>query len=57
LVGRFSHGNVSLVPFQLVGVNCRNPIAESLGQFFPPRAVFLYRSGWAAPELLRQASL
>jgi len=57
LVGRFSHGNVSLVPFQLVGVNCRNPIAESLGQFFPPSAVFIHRSRWAASELLKQALL
>ena len=57
LVGRFSHRNVSLVPFQFVRVNCRNPIAESLGQVFPPRAVFIHRSRWAASELLKQASL
>jgi hypothetical protein len=34
LGGQFSHGNVSLVPFQFVRVNCRNPIVESLGQVF-----------------------
>ncbi len=57
LVGRFSHRNVSLVPFQFVRVNCRNPIAESLGQVFLPRTVSYIVQSAAASELLKQASL